>query len=195
MIKIGITGGIGTGKSIVSHLLSIMGYPVFDTDSQAKRLMNEDISLRARLIEEFGPQTFQEVILNRAYLASVIFNDKNALQRMNSIVHPAVREYFIQWCDKARSPLVFLESAILFESGLYHLLDQVWTVSAPLDLRIRRVMLRDHITSDLVLERIHAQMSQEEKEKLASLVIHNDGNNSIIRQVEDALASVCTQFE
>lgn len=190
MIKIGITGGIGTGKSVVSQLLRVMGYPVFDTDLEAKRLMNDSSELRSQLILAFGPQAFENGVLNRPYLASVIFNDPDALDKMNGIVHPMVRCEFHKWAHARNTPVVFLESAILFESGLHESLDQVWTVSSPMDLRIERVMKRDSVPADRVEERIRSQMSQEEKEKRASRVILNDEKNALLPQVLSALASL-----
>lgn len=190
MIKIGVTGGIGTGKSIVCKLLQTMGYPVFDTDLEAKLLMNGNQQLRLELIDCFGSEVYLDGALNRAYLASIIFSNPVALQSVNSIVHPYVRRGFAEWVAMQQVEIIFLESAILFESGLNGLLDYVWSVSAPLDLRVERVMARDQMARALILNRISAQMSQDKKDELADLVIFNDATHPLIPQVCKALESL-----
>ncbi|MEG1587679.1 MAG: dephospho-CoA kinase [Bacteroidales bacterium] len=187
MLKIGITGGIGTGKSVVCELIRNMGYPVFDTDAEAKKLMNHSSVIREKLIAAFGPDAYQDGMLNRSYLASVIFQDRNALLVMNSIVHPEVRSCFLDWAAHQSAPLVFFESAILFESDFYLAADKIWTVTAPEKLRYERVMKRDGSSFEKITERMEAQLPQKEKEARADLIIYNDGNRALIPQVVKAI--------
>lgn len=191
---IAITGGIGTGKSVVSRLLRTMGYDVYDCDAAAKRLMAHDAALRAALTEAFGADTYRpDGSLDRARLAERIFGDAEALARMNALVHPAVRRDLIGWRAERTAPQgrpIFYESAILHESGFYRLADAVWCVSAPLDLRIRRAALRDGVSPELVRARIERQMPQEEKERRSDSVLLNDAHHSVIAQVRRLLAAL-----
>ena len=168
---IALTGGIGTGKSVVSRLLRTMGYDVYDCDAAAKRLMADDAALRDALADAFGADTYRpDGSLDRARLAARIFGDAEALARMNALVHPAVRRDLLGWrlrhavagSAEAGRPL-FYESAILHESGFHRLADAVWCVSAPLDLRVRRAALRDGTSPERIRERIASQMPQEER--------------------------------
>lgn len=186
---IAITGGIGSGKSIVSQALRIMGYTVYDCDSRAKWVMTHDAILREQLIALFGQETYlADGSLNKPHLSAAIFGNAEALAKMNTCVHPAVaRDLLTAYQNEGkdeRKPF-FFESAILFESKFNTLAipDQVWTVSAPLELRISRAMLRDHTTRDQILSRINSQMSQEEKERLADHVIWNDKAHSVLEQI------------
>lgn len=181
---IAITGGIGSGKSVVSTLLRVKGYTVYDCDERAKWVMSHDELLREQLISLFGNGTYnQDGSLNKPYLAARIFGNDEALKQMNACVHPAVARDLL--AQPKGHEVMFYESAILYESGFYRLAipDEVWTVSAPLELRISRAMNRDHASRDKVLNRINAQMKQEEKEQLADHVIHNDDRHSLIEQV------------
>ena len=186
---IAITGGIGSGKSIVSQALRIMGYTVYDCDSRAKWVMTHDPILREQLIALFGQETYlADGSLNKPHLSAAIFGNAEALAKMNACVHPAVaRDLMTEYQNEGqdeRKPF-FFESAILFESRFNTLAipDQVWTVSAPLELRISRAMLRDHTTRDQILSRINSQMLQEEKERLADHVIWNDKAHSVLEQI------------
>lgn len=186
---IAITGGIGSGKSIVSQALRIMGYTVYDCDSRAKWVMTHDPILREQLIALFGQETYlADGSLNKPHLSAAIFGNAEALAKMNACVHPAVaRDLMTEYQNEGqdeRKPF-FFESAILFESRFNTLAipDQVWTVSAPLELRISRAMLRDHTTRDQILSRINSQMPQEEKERLADHVIWNDKAHSVLEQI------------
>lgn len=188
--KIGITGGIGSGKSVVCDLLRNMGYPVFDTDREAKWLMANSAELREKLIDAFGENTFQDGELNRSYLASVIFGNREALLKMNAIVHPAVREYFCKWSTTHRCDIVFFESAILFESDFFRVADQTWVVTAPDQLRLLRTVKRDNTTPGQVESRMKSQLPQEEKRKRADVEIINDDKHPLIPQVLSALKRV-----
>lgn len=180
-----ITGGIGSGKSVVSALLRVMGYEVYDCDQRAKWVMTHDPLLRQQLIELFGEETYSAdgATLNKPYLACKIFGDAEALQQMNACVHPAVAR------DLLQQGALFFESAILFESGFDKLVSpaEVWTVSAPLELRITRAMKRDGATREQVLNRIDSQLPQEEKERRADHIIWNDDEHSLIEQVHKLL--------
>lgn len=186
---IAITGGIGSGKSIVSQALRIMGYTVYDCDSRAKWVMTHDPILREQLIALFGQETYlADGLLNKPHLSAAIFGNAEALAKMNACVHPAVaRDLMTEYQNEGQGEKkpFFFESAILFESRFNTLAipDQVWTVSAPLELRISRAMLRDHTTRDQILSRINSQMPQEEKERLADHVIWNDKAHSVLEQI------------
>ena len=191
---IAITGGIGSGKSVVSQLLRIMSYTVYDCDERAKWVMTNDEQLRSDLCALFGPDTYLLTSndtweLNKPYISSIIFSNEDALAKMNACVHPAVwRDLQTQLaatpCDR-----FFFESAILYESGFDHLSspDEVWAVSAPLELRIHRAMQRDNVSREKILSRIASQMPQEEKDRRADHTIINDDSLSLIKQVRELL--------
>ena len=186
---VAITGGIGCGKSLVSQLLNIMGYTVYDCDSNAKRLMLTDPELRRGLIGLFGKETYlADGSLNKKHLSSSIFGNSDALDSMNSLIHPAVARDLLN-IYKDSKEILFYESAILYESGFDKLAipDFVISVSSPLELRISRVMTRDHTSRDLVLNRIESQFQQEYKDNRADFIIHNDDSNSVIRQTEECI--------
>ena len=197
---IAITGGIGSGKSVVSALLRTIGYCVYDCDERAKHVMTHDMQLRDELCHLFGPETYDGPCLNKAYLASRIFGNDEMLRQMNACVHPAVARDIMRCYDTAcaamagreadHAGLFFYESAILYESGFDQLVvpDEVWTVSAPLELRISRAMQRDGCTRDQVIRRIDAQLPQHDKEQRADRVIINDGQHAVIPQVRQILA-------
>ena len=199
---IAITGGIGCGKSVVSQALRVMGFPVYDCDSRAKWVMTHDPILREQLIDLFGTETYlADGSLNKPHLSAAIFGNAEALAKMNACVHPAVArdlksQYQSHLHPSQHSKLkrqedipFFFESAILFESGFDKLStpDEVWTVSAPLELRISRAMLRDHASRQQIISRIESQMAQEEKEIRANHVIWNDSEHSILAQIREIL--------
>ena len=173
MIRIGVTGGIGSGKSTVCHMLEQLGAAVYDSDANAKRLMNEDPDLRRRLTEAFGAETFADGTLNRKYLAAAVFGNDERLQLLDSIVHPAVRCDFRRWCEGRTEDYVLLESAILFESGFDSETDRTLAVVAPEELRIERVQKRNGVTREEVLRRIAAQISDDELRERADYTIVN----------------------
>ena len=182
---IAITGGIGSGKSVVSKVLATMGYPVYDTDSEARRLMNTDARVREALIQAFGLEVFApDGKLNRAGLASKVFNNPEALQMLNGIVHPAVRDDVKRWCQSQASPIAFVETAILHQSKMDAMVDALWTVAAPMQVRIERVMQRSGLTASQVADRIRSQQAEEGK---ADVVIVNDGEQAILPQIVDAM--------
>lgn len=188
MLKIGITGGIGSGKSIVSNLLTNMGYPVYNSDFEAKRLCNESEILKSELQNAFGKEIYKDGVLNKTLFASIIFEDTIKLTLANKLIHPVVRKDFLQWTENQKSYLLFIESAILFNSELLHHIDKSITITAPEELRIKRVMDRDGIEKDLVLARIKNQPSEEELLKKTDYIIYNDDKQAIIPQVEKILS-------
>jgi dephospho-CoA kinase len=184
MIKVGITGGIGSGKSTVCRVFSVMGIPVFDADSVAKQSMNTNPEIRDQLIHIFGTAVYlPDQTIDRKFLAEIVFNNSSLLAQLNAIVHPDVRKSFDEWCQNQQSPYVLHEAAILFESGFYKLMDKTIAVVANEDERIQRVMKRDKITLELVKQRIHNQLSDAERIKLADFVISNNENELITPQI------------
>ena len=190
-INIGITGGIGSGKSIVSHLLRIMGIPVYDSDTESKSLVNTDLSLRKALTLLVGDGLYTNGLLNRSVLASYIFTDPKHLQAVNGIIHPAVKADYIRWAkEQADSHIIGIESAILFESGCSDLTDEIITVSAPVDIRIRRTMLRDNTSAESIKKRINNQISEEERNKKSDYIIVNDDVTPLLPQVVSVIQSI-----
>jgi dephospho-CoA kinase len=184
MIKVGITGGIGSGKSTVCKVFRIMGIPVFEADKIAKELMNNDPLLRNQLIHLFGSSVYlPDQTIDRKYLAGIVFNNAPLLSKLNEAVHPAVRKSFDEWCLNQQSDYVLHEAAILFESGFYKMMDKTITVVTDENERIERVMIRDHITVEMIRQRIKNQWNDEQRIKLADFVIGNNDNELIIPQI------------
>lgn len=173
MYKIGVTGGIGSGKSTVCELLRDRGVAVYDSDSRAKQLMAESEALREQLTATFGAECYNAEGLDRAFLASKVFGNEEALQQLNSIVHPAVRADFQIWAEQQRSPYVVLESAILFEAGFETEVDATLAVMAPMPMRLERTMARDGVDKESVMRRMEHQLSDDELHRRASRTIVN----------------------
>lgn len=182
-LKIGITGGIGSGKSVVCRLFSMLGAAVYDSDSRARGLMEADAVLSASIRRSFGEESYNNGHLNRSYLAGRVFGDGQALALLNSLVHPAVTDDFLKWAAVQQGSYVIAESAILYESGMNACMDATVTVSAPEELRIERVMLRDGSSRREAESRIRNQMSDALREELARYVIYNDGRLLVWPQV------------
>ncbi|MBQ6939781.1 MAG: dephospho-CoA kinase [Alistipes sp.] len=163
MYKVGLTGGIGSGKSTVCAMLRERGVAVYSSDERAKELMNSDSTIKERIIARFGAESFEDGVLNRAYLAQRVFASEEELAALNAIVHPRVMEDFEAWAESAEGEYVLLESAILFESGFDSKVDMVVAIMAPEDLRIERAMQRDGVTKEQVVERMRRQLSDEER--------------------------------
>ena len=190
-IKIGITGGIGSGKSVISHILKTMGYPIYDSDSWAKKLMNENEEIRNSLIQRFGEATYTTTGLNRQFLAQQIFNNKENLTFVNSVVHPAVGKHFLQWAEQQYSKLVFIESAILFSSGFNKIVDKVIFVDAPQEIRLQRAITRDNSNTEAVMARIKNQAENDAFARTHSdFVIKNDNKTLITKQILSALNKI-----
>lgn len=164
-----------------------MGYPVYSSDQRAKDLMHEDQAIVSGLKELFGEEAYLDLNLNRPYIAARIFQDHSKRTAMNNLVHPAVRADFQKWIKQQHAPILFQESALLFETGSYKLFDGVVLVSAPEEVRMQRIRERDHLTDEQVQARFKAQLSEEEKMKLTNYIIYNDGNQLLVPQILDLL--------
>lgn len=188
---IGITGGIGSGKSVVSRLLRLMDVPVYDCDSEARRLMCESVVIREALLGTVGADVYDAVgVLNRAYLASYMFGNAERVAQVNRIVHPVVRADFKAWTKQFAGPVVAVESAILFEAGMEADVDAVWVVHAAEDVRLLRAVNRDDSNVDDVRRRMQCQMSGQEYVDRADRVVCNDGSCSLIQQVGRLLGEI-----
>lgn len=184
MIKIAVTGGIGSGKSIVCKVFEMLGIPVFYADSEAKMLMDGNDELRSQIILLFGEDIYQQNgAIHRKKLASIIFNDKIALLKLNELVHPAVFNEFLSWSKTKDTKYVIQEAAVIFENGHAHRFDKIITVTAPIELKIDRCMKRDNINRELVIERMKNQMPDEEKAKRSDYVIVNDDAQLVLPQI------------
>lgn len=188
---LGITGGIGSGKSVVARCLGIMGIPVYNCDNEAKRLNNTHPLIRQELCKLAGNHLYlPDGTLDKAALAAYLFANAENAARVNAIVHPIVMDDFIQWTFRQHAPWVAIESAILHESGFAPLADKVITVSAPEEVRIARACQRDHATADAIRARMAHQMTDEEKALRADFTLHNDGKRAILPQILDILANL-----
>ena len=191
MTTLGVTGGIGSGKSAACRAFEALGARVVYADGEAKRLMHEDPALRAQIIEAFGPDSYDaEGKLNRPHLAARVFGDEAAVARLNALVHPRVRERMLALIDEARADgvgLLVYEAALIFETGADHVLDYVAVVDAPLETRIARVMERDGLPREAVLARMKHQLPADDLRRRADFVIENDGNLAHLRAQVEAL--------
>lgn len=188
MIKIGITGGIGSGKSYVSHLLEDMNIPVYNADNRAKCLMQSDEEIRKGLIALLGEEVYKEGMLNKPFLASYLFSDPVHVAQINSIVHPRVKEDFAGWVRQLKDgEIAGIESAILYEAGFEDTVDVVIMVYAPVDLRVERAMYRDGAGEKQVRARMAAQMDDEEKRRRAHFTVVNDGVQPLIPQLTEII--------
>lgn len=193
MLKIGITGGIGSGKTTVCKLFALFGVPVYYADERAKAITTENQSLKQQIIEAFGPNSYlSDGTYNRPYISGIVFKDATKLVLLNSIIHPAVHMDAKEWQEKnSRFPYSLKEAALLFESGSNQDLDMIIFVSAPESLRIQRVMSRDHLSESEIRQRIQKQMPDDEKRSKSDFVILNDESTSLIRQVKTLHRSFC----
>lgn len=183
-LRVGITGGIGSGKTYVCQLLRHLGYPVFHADEEAKAITESNNLVVEAIKKQFGENIYTQGKLNRKEVATRVFSNPQELAKLNAIVHPAVAQSFELWCSKHSDVrLVFKEAAILFETGLYKELDKNILVTAPLDIRVQRVMERDKVTRDEVTARMANQMNDEDKARLANYTIVNDNQNLVLPQV------------
>lgn|SRR5690606_15495034 len=183
-LKVGITGGIGSGKSFVSKLFKTLGVPFYDADKEAKAIMNSSDTVRKGLIAAFGESVyFADGTLNRKWLAEQVFNNNDQLAILNGIVHPVVIQHAVDWANAQRSCYSLKEAALLFESGSYKTLDYTILVIAPQDVRIERVMARDNVSREEVINRINKQMSDEAKMEMAHFILVNDGIEPLLPQI------------
>ena len=184
MMVVGLTGGIGSGKSTIAKAFAALGIAVFNSDEQAKALIANNAQVKKLIIAAFGEEAYQNGEYNRAYIAQIVFNNSEKLAILNGIVHPALAKYFKQWTKKQTSPYVLKEAAILFESGSYKDCDYIITVTAPEEVRIARVMARDHCTEAQVRARMAQQWSDAQRIALSNAVIENVDLESAKEQVK-----------
>lgn len=191
MVKLGITGGIGSGKSTVSTLFQLHGVPVYNADDETKKLNNTSPIIKEQLMKHFGDDLYPNNELDKKKFAHIIFNDAEKLKLANSIIHPEVLKHFTNWCNQhSNQPIVALEAAILFESNFHKYLDKVATVYSPLELRVERVSKRDKVSPEMVKSRIKHQMPETEKIDMSDYVIINDNQHSLINQVGELLEEI-----
>jgi dephospho-CoA kinase len=190
MKKIGITGGIGSGKSYVSRIIKSMGFPVYHSDESAKLLMESNPLIKEGLLLLFGASIYEKGELNKKKLAELIFESPELREKVNALVHPIVRADFAQWATNQSQEIVFNEAAILFETGANANFDATILVIAPEAIRIDRVMKRENCSRELVLKRIQSQWSDEQKSSLATYQIINDSVSPLLIQVEKVLEKI-----
>lgn len=183
-LKIGVTGGIGSGKSVICQIFSLLGVPVFEADTWAKKLMNLHPEIKTGLIDWYGPDIYApNGTINREKLAGIIFSDTTEIQKVNSLIHPVVRQEFLRWAEMQPGPYLIHEAAILFESGFYKIMDYNILISAPEKERIKRVMKRDKVSAAIVKERINKQWTDEKKRPLANVELVTNDKNLLIPQI------------
>ncbi len=184
MKKIGITGGIGSGKSIVCQVFQTLGCKIYSADESAKKLIDSNSEIKKAVIHSFGEDIFKLGRLDRKLMAGIVFNNPEALEKLNAIIHPFVFEDFNQWVESNKNePYIIKEAAIMFETGANKLLDSVVLVHSPMEIRLKRVIERDRVDKEAVMARIENQMTDEEKMKLSDFIIYNDEEHSLIKQV------------
>jgi dephospho-CoA kinase len=194
VLKLGVTGGIGSGKTSVCKVFTVLGIPVFSADRIAKEIMDNDESIKGRINSIAGTDLYSNGGLDRSALASLIFNNNELLESVNSLIHPLVFENFARWEKFQTSPYVIMEAAILFESGASRLVDKIATIVAPVEERVNRVTLRNTLSREQVLERMKNQLDDETRIRLSDYVIYNSENDMIIPAIlgihEDILKSI-----
>jgi dephospho-CoA kinase len=183
MLKAGITGGIGSGKTVVCRLFEVLGIPVFYADDAARRITDDDPAVVGAIKDIFGEDIYTNGLLNRKQLGEVVFAHPDKLQLLNDVVHPATMRYAAQWMASQTAHYALKEAAIFFESGSAKDMDIMIGVSAPLETRIERAMKRGNTTREEILMRISRQMNEEEKMSLCDYIIYNDGREALIPQV------------
>ena len=185
VLKVGITGGIGAGKTLVSKIFSLLGIPVYDADTRAKWISNFHPEVKKEIIDFFGEDSYKDNQFNSRFIVSKIINDKTKTEKLNSIIHPRVGTDFIEWTEQHKAfPYVLKEAALMFESDSYKSLDKIIVVTAPLTLKIKRILTRDpQRTEAEILGIMDKQMSEEEKLKRADFILYNDDKQMVIPQV------------
>lgn len=183
MLKIGLTGGIGSGKTTVAKVFETLGIPVYYADDAARRLLNTNEELKEKVMYHFGDGAYTNGALNRKYLADIVFNNKEKLDLLNSLTHPITIQDAEEWMNRQTAPYAIKEAALLFESGAAEKLDYIIGVYAPQHIRVKRVMDRDHLSTEEVVKRISRQIDEEMKMKLCNFVITNNGQQLVLPQV------------
>jgi len=180
---IGLTGGIGSGKSTVSRVFEILGFPVYNSDIEAKRLNNKNEVIRKGLINKFGEDIYKKGVLNKKKLADIIFNDKRDLEFVNSLIHPIVKKHFSEWLLKQKTKYVIKETAILFETGIFKDVDIIISVIAPEKIKIKRIRTRDGISEEDILARMNNQIKDNERIQRSNYIINNDETTLLLPQI------------
>lgn len=188
MIKVGITGGIGSGKSVVAALLELSGIPVYIADTESKLLTTTSPVIREKLMALFGEELYTADGLDKKRLASHIFGNPKLLEQVNAIIHPEVNRHFLAWADKQDAPACAIESAILFESGFNRIVDTTLMVYAPMEVRIARALERDAVPCEEIMRRIESQLPDEVKKEKSDYVIFNGGEQALLPQITAFLA-------
>lgn len=183
MLRIGLTGGIGSGKSTIAKVFEVLGVPVYYADAAAKRLMNENADVREKILALFGREAYTGDRLNRPYIASIVFKDREKLEQLNAVVHPATLYDSKHWMSRQNKPYVIKEAALIFESGSQEYLDYIIGVSAPSHLRIQRAMHRDGISREEVMARMSRQIEEVIKMHLCDFIVYNDEKKLVVPQV------------
>ncbi|MEY3324266.1 MAG: dephospho-CoA kinase [Chitinophagaceae bacterium] len=183
MLRVGLTGGIGSGKTTVARIFESLGIPVYNADEAAKRIMVESPAIREAITEKFGPESYTNGELNRAHLSKIVFSDKEKIDWLNALVHPATIENATKWMQQQKAPYVIKEAALLFESGAASELDYIIGVTAPAALRIQRVIKRDQSDPSQVKKRIDLQLEESLKLKLCDFTIVNDETSPLLSQI------------
>ena len=183
MKRIGLTGNIGSGKTIVASCFEVLNIPVFNADNVAKLLMNKDVNLKQSLISEFGKEVFLNNELNRKYLSNLAFKDDSVLKGLNALVHPVVQEAFEKWSIQQSGAYVIKEAAILFESNTYQSLDAIICISCPEEIRLKRILKRNDLSEKQVRQRMSHQWAEEKKISLSDYVITNDNTCLVMPQI------------
>ena len=183
MLKVAITGGIGSGKSLVCQVFKTLGIPIFDADAVSNQLVEHDATLKNSIIELFGKEAYKNNIYNRKYIASIVFSQAEMLQALNALIHPKAIEAAKQWFEKQQSPYAIKEAAILFESNSEKDIDIIIGVTAPEQIRIERVMQRTGYSKEEVIKRMQQQMPDEEKMAKCNYVIQNNNTDAILPQI------------
>ena len=197
MLKVGLTGGIGSGKSTVAKMFMDLGIPVYDSDKEAKELMVTSEKVRAAIIELLGNSAYNSEGLDRSYIADKVFKDSELLKKLNGIVHPAVREHFLNWAKKQKSPYVVQETALIFENDAQDKYDCTILVTAPLNSRIQRVVQRDGTSEKAVKDRMNNQLEDSHKKKLADFNIENldlDKTKEKVKELHLKLLALAQKF-
>jgi dephospho-CoA kinase len=183
MLKVAITGGIGSGKSLVCQVFKTLGIPIFDADAVSNQLVEHDAALKTAIIELFGKEAYKNNIYNRKYIASIVFSQAEMLQALNALIHPKAIEAAKQWFEKQQSPYAIKEAAILFESNAEKDIDIIIGVTAPEQIRVKRVMQRTGYSKEEVIKRMQQQMPDEEKMAKCNYVIQNNDTDAILPQI------------
>jgi dephospho-CoA kinase len=196
--KLGITGGIGSGKTSVCRVFEVLGIPVFSADREAREIMENDNDIIAGINSITGKDLYKNGSLDRTELASIIFNDTTILMKVNLLVHPAVFDHFTKWTLIKSAPYVIMEAAILFESGASAFVDKIATVVAPVEQRVKRVILRNKLSQEQVMERMRNQMDDDDRIRQSDFIISNSENDMIIPSIlkihNEILTFINTQF-